>query len=378
MLIKPESMNMTDLDMREPYNDLPTLPPKSDIETKAVLKSCTEARVSLAELKQAALMLPNQSVLTNTLPLLEAQASSEIENIITTTDRMFQYANKEPRNIDAATKEALQYRTALFEGYMNLKQRPLNTTMAEQICTTIKGVDMTVRKTPGTALQNEKTGQVIYTPPEGEDLLRQKLANWETFLHDDDDLDALVKMAISHYQFEAIHPFTDGNGRTGRILNVLYLIDRGLLDIPILYLSRYIIQNKNDYYRLLHNVTLNGDWTAWIMFMLNAVQETSTWTKNKIEAVLALMEAVRDFMRIKTPKIYTSELVDVLFNQPYCRIANLVDAGIAKRQTSSLYLTQLVEAGVLIEIQSGREKLFLNPRYIALLTTERNDFDPFQ
>ena len=236
---------------------------------------------------------------------------------------------------------------------------------------------MTVRRTPGTALQNDKTGETIYTPPEGEALLRDKMANWENFLHSDTDLDALIKMAVSHYQFEAIHPFTDGNGRTGRVLNILYLIDRGLLVTPILYLSRFIIQNKADYYQLLLNVTLKEEWTDWIIFMLNAVQETSNWMCGKIKAILKLMEATRQFMRAEMPKIYSSELVDVLFNQPYCRIANLEKAGIAKRQTGSVYLAQLAKTGVLVERKIGREKIYINPRYMRLLTNDSNDFAPF-
>lgn len=359
------------------FNGLPTLPPKSEVETKAILKNCIEARASLAKLKQAARLLPNQSVLINTLPLLEAQASSEIENIVTTTDRMFQFAENIPANIDPATKEALQYRMALYEGYLNIKTHPLNTTAAEKICSTIKGADMTVRRTPGTALQNDLTGEIIYTPPEGEPLIRDKLANWEVFLHDESDLDALIKMAISHYQFEAIHPFTDGNGRTGRVINILYLIDKKLLDIPILYLSRFVIQNKVDYYRLLLEVTTKGNWEEWVTFMLRAVQETSDWTVTKINSILELMEATRDFMRAKTPKIYSAELVEVLFNQPYCRISNLEKAGIAKRQTGSVYLGQLAKAGILIEKKVGRENIYINPRYLRLLTTEANDFKAF-
>jgi len=331
----------------------------------------------LAELKQAALMLPNQSVLINALPMLEAQASSEIENIVTTADRMFQYADIAPLNIDSATKEALQYRSALFEGFKNLKTRPLNTNMAEKICTTIKGVDMSIRKTVGAALQNDKSGEIIYTPPEGETLLRDKMANWESFLHKDENLDVLIKMAISHYQFEAIHPFADGNGRTGRILNILYLIDGGLLDIPIIYLSRFIIKNKADYYQLLLNVTTKGEWENWIIFMLNAVQQTSSWTVKKVNAILKLMEATREYMQNEAPKIYSSELVDVLFNQPYCRIANLEKAKIAKRQTGALYLKQLANIGVLEERKVGRENIYINSRYIRLLKSEVNGFEAF-
>lgn len=368
---------MRNFNPEQPFNNLPALPPKNEVETKAILKSCIEARASLAKLKQAALMLPNQSVLINTLPLLEAQASSEIENIVTTADRMFQFAENIPANIDPATKEALQYRTALYEGYLNIKKRPLNTTTAEKICSTIKGVDMTVRRTPGTALQNDRTGEIIYTPPEGESLIRDKLANWEIFLHNEGNMDVLIKMAISHYQFEAIHPFTDGNGRTGRVLNLLYLIDAGLLDIPILYLSRFVIQNKADYYRLLLEVTTKGNWEDWITFMLRAVQETSDWTVAKINAILKLMETTRDFMRTETPKIYSAELVEVLFNQPYCRISNLEKAGIAKRQTGSVYLGQLAKAGILTEKKVGRENIYINHRYLRLLTTEANNFKAF-
>ncbi|VAV97809.1 Fic family protein MloA [hydrothermal vent metagenome] len=377
MSIKSNNINMTGFNVRQPFNALPALPPQVDIETTAVLKRCVEARAALAQLKQVALMLPDQSVLTNTLPMLEAQASSEIENIVTTTDRLFQFADTSSANIDPATKEALQYRTALYEGYLNLKTRPLNTTTAEKICTTIKAVDMAIRKTPGTALQNDRTGDIIYTPPEGEALLREKMANWELFLHSDDDLDILIKMAIGHYQFEAIHPFTDGNGRTGRIVNILYLIDHGLLDIPILYLSRFIIQNKAEYYRLLLEVTLKGEWTNWIIFMLNAVEETSRWTSGKINAILKLMGATRAFIRAKEPKIYSSELVDVLFSQPYCRISNLAEAGIAKRQTGSIYLAKLASIGVLVERKVGREKIYTNPRYMRLLTSDVNDFEAF-
>ena len=215
----------------KPYNTLPSLPPQAEIESRAVLKACIEARAALAELKQAGALIPNQAVLINSIPLLEAQASSEIENIVTTTDRLFQFADDREALADPATKEALRYRTALREGFESLAKHPLSTRTAVEICCTIKGVDMDVRRTPGTALVNERSGELIYTPPEGEALIRDKLANWEQFLHEAEDIDPLVRMAIGHYQFEAIHPFTDGNGRTGRVLNLLYLVDKGLLDI---------------------------------------------------------------------------------------------------------------------------------------------------
>ncbi len=244
----------------QPYNDLPPLPPAAEVETRPVLKQCIAARAALAELKQAAELLPNQGVLINALPLLEAQASSEIENIVTTTDRLFQY-QRAGEKADPATREALRHSSALLEGYQVLKQTPLNTRTAEQVCSRIKGIEMQVRRVPGTALANQATGEVIYTPPVGEDLLRSKLANWERYLNEQRDVDPLIRMAIGHYQFEAIHPFTDGNGRTGRILNSLYLIQEDLLTLPILYLSRHIIKNKAEYYRLLLDITRSQAWS---------------------------------------------------------------------------------------------------------------------
>ena len=237
-----------------PFHDLPPLPPKVDIETKDVLRQCINSRAALAELKQAAQLIPNPAILINTLPLLEAKASSEIENIVTTTDKLFEYLRNET-NADPATKEALRYSWALFNGFNTLGEHPLNTRTAETICSNIKGVDMTVRRIPGTALGNEARGEIIYTPPVGEAVLRELLANWERFLHNQITLDPLIRMAVGHYQFEAIHPFTDGNGRTGRIINSLFLIEQELLTLPVLYLSRYILQYRDTYNQLLLQVT---------------------------------------------------------------------------------------------------------------------------
>ena len=247
----------------------------------------------MAELKQAAQLIPNQAVLINTLPLLEAQASSEIENVVTTTDRLFQHQRSD-ESADPATKEALRHSQALLEGYHSLAKRPLTTSTAEEVCTKIKGMEMRVRTVPGTALARD-TGQLVYTPPAGEDLLRSLLANWERFLHDETDIDPLVRMAIGHYQFEAIHPFTDGNGRTGRVLNSLFLIHEGLLTLPILYLSRYIIAHKSDYYRLLLEVTESQNWEAWLLFVLEAVEDTAHWTAAKIEAIRRLADHTSDY-----------------------------------------------------------------------------------
>ncbi len=363
---------VTDFDPNVPYNGLPDLPPLQSIETTEILKKCIEARVSLAELKQAAELIPNSAVLVNALPLLEARASSEIENIVTTTDKLFEFADIAEDKADAATKEALRYRTALYEGAKMVQRRMLTVDMAIHICSTIKGMELDIRAESGTRLKNRMSGEVIYTPPEGQQLLQKKLENWADFMHRNTDIDPLVRMAVQHYQFEAIHPFSDGNGRTGRILNILFLVEHGLLDSPILYLSRYIIQNKAPYYRLLQNVTTNGDWAAWILFILNGVQETCTWTTDKIKAIRELMEHTAEFMQANLPKTYSWELNEILFKQPYCRIGNLVDAGIAKRQTASVYLKQLCDIGILKEIKSGRENIFVHPKYIELLTGEEN------
>jgi Fic family protein len=364
---------VTDFDPGLPYNELPDLPPPlAAIETTEILKRCINARVALAELKQAAELIPNSAVLVNALPLLEARASSEIENIVTTTDKLFEFADIAEDKADAATKEALRYRTALYEGTKMVQRRMLTTDIALQICSTIKGMELDIRAESGTTLKSRLSGEVIYTPPVGQDLLIRKLDNWASFMREATDIDPLVRMAIQHYQFEAIHPFVDGNGRTGRIMNILFLVEQGLLDSPILYLSRYIIQNKAAYYRLLKKVTHEQDWVSWIQFILDGVEETCTWTTEKIKSIRELMEHTAEFIQGRLPKTYSWELVALLFQQPYCRIANLVDADIAKRQTASVYLKQLCDIGVLREVKSGRETLFVHPKYIELLTGEEN------
>ena len=364
-------------DRTKPYNSLPPLPPKADIESKAILKKCISARAALAELKQAGELIPDQSVLINTIPLLEAQLSSEIENIVTTTDKLFRYASSDTEKADPATKEALSYRQALYQGYLHIKQKPVCTSTAVDVCRTILNKDIDIRKIPGTALKNPATNQIVYTPPVGEDVIRRKLSNWEKFLNQRQDLDPLIRLAITHYQFEAIHPFTDGNGRTGRLLNVLFLIQEGLLDIPVLYLSHYIINHKNDYYLRLRAVTEKQQWEKWITYILDGVEQTSSWTREKIKTINKLLTHTCDYVRRKEPKIYSRELVDIIFEQPYCRIANLVETGIAKRQTASVYLKQFVKIGILEEVKAGREKLYLHPKFLNLLTEDKNSFEPY-
>jgi Fic family protein len=359
-----------------PYNNLPLLPPTADVESKLILRQCIKSRSALAGLKQAAELIPNQTMMINTLPVLEAQASSEIENIVTTTDDLFRHLNSGGR-ADSATKEALRYRQALMEGSREILRHPLNTRTAEAVCSQIRGVDMRVRRVPGTALANATTGETIYTPPEGESAIRDMLANWERFLHQETELDPLIRLAIAHYQFEAIHPFTDGNGRTGRVLNILFLVQEDLLTLPILYLSRYIIRHKDEYYRLLLDVTRQEAWESWLLYMLRAVESTAVWTMEKIIAIRSLSSATIEFVRNRLPRIYSRELVDALFAQPYCRIPNLVAAEIAHRQAASRYLKMLVGIGILEERAVGREKLFVHTRLLRLITTDDNTYRDF-
>lgn len=373
----PQEGSVITFNPRHPYNTLPPLPPAADIETKPILKACIEARAALEGLKQAGAQLPNQTVLINSIPVLEAQASSEIENIVTTSDALFRYAQIEDQTPDVATKEALLYRTALDRGFRSLSQRPLSTNTAIDVCSHIKGIAMQIRRVPGTALGNPSSGEVIYTPPEGEALLREKLANWERFIHEHASVDPLIRMAAAHYQFEAIHPFTDGNGRTGRVLNLLILVQLGLLELPVLYLSRAIIRSKADYYRLLLAVTVESRWEEWILYMLDAVAQTAVWTTNKIKAIQQLQVQAARYIRAQAPKIYSRELVDIIFTQPYCRIQNLVESDVAKRQTASVYLKTLESIDVLKEMKVGREKLFIHPNFVRLLTSDDHPVAPY-
>lgn len=364
-------------DPKIPYNSLPPLPPPMDVETKAVLKRCVTARAAVAELRRAGELIPDQSVLVNTIPLLEAKDSSEIENIVTTNDALFREASEAQDGGDPAAKEAVRYRSALYSGSRSLKSRPLTARTAIEICSEIKGTDMDVRKTPGTQLKNTFTGEVIYTPPEGETVLRDMLSNWERFANAEDDIDPLVRMAVLHYQFEAIHPFLDGNGRTGRILNILVLMQAGLLDIPTLYLSRYIVRSKGDYYRLLQGVTQRGEWEPWIVYILTGVESTAIWTNDRIRAIRDLMNSTTEHVKAGAPKIYSHELIQTIFAQPYVRIAHLIDAGIAERHAASRYLKILSDIGVLFEEKRGRDKLFVHRKYMKLLGGDDHAFEPY-
>ena len=331
-----------------------------------MLKAAIEARSALASLDQAARRMTNPTVLINSIPILEAQASSEIENIVTTADDLFKYAQDESSASNPATKETLNYRTALFAGVKLIAARPLSANTATEICTFVKGREMDVRKLPGTYIGNPTTQAAIYTPPVGETVIRDKLSNWERFVHEWEGLDPLIVMAIAHYQFEAIHPFEDGNGRTGRILNVLFLMGVQLISEPILYLSRYIIQNKDEYYRLLLEVTRDGHWQDWVIFMLEGIRVTALSIVAKIDQIQTLENETLSQIRAVTSGA-NADLLAVLFEQPYCRIANVQDRCGVSRPTATNWLNALVKAGVLMDVRSGRDRLFVNMKFLELL-----------
>lgn len=357
-------------DRDKPYNKLPLLPPKADIETPAVLKKTITAGRSLAELKGVGETIPDQAMLINTIVLREAQSSSEIENVVTTTDALFKAFTATTNKIDPATKEVLRYREALWEGFNTLKKRPvLSTNVFIKLFQTIKENRAAVRNTPGTKIANTTSGEVLYTPPEGEQIIRDKLKNLEAYIHKDDKVDPLIKLAVIHYQFEAIHPFFDGNGRAGRIINILFLVYKDLLKIPVLYLSKYIIDNKNDYYRLLRDVTEKDKWEPWILFILEAVEQTSAYTRDKIISIRSLLEKTLEEAKGKLPeRVYSKELIELLFLQPYTKGQILVEAGIAERKTAADYLKELEKAGILKSKKIGKENLYLNVKLFNLLS----------
>ncbi|MGE0771364.1 MAG: Fic family protein [Cyclobacteriaceae bacterium] len=353
----------------EPYNDLPLLPPVEDLETNEILKACIQAHRALAKLEGSLSHLPNPAIPLDSIGLQEAKVSSEIENIITTHDELYQYAVAEKAVAATTTKEVLHYKEALWHGYQHVKSKGvLTSNLFVQLVQIIKENQAGIRTTPGTQIINDRTREVIYTPPVGEQLIREKLKNLEEFINlNEDGLDPLIKMAIAHYQFEAIHPFGDGNGRTGRIINILYLVAQDLISLPILYLSRYILERRGDYYQLLRDVTEQGDWHRWTLYMVNAVGATSEVTLQKIEAIKSAMNVMAEQMKVDLPKVYSKDLVEVLFQRPYSKRQFLVDAGIVKAKTAGVYLAALEEKGYLRSVELGKEKLYLNSAFLDIL-----------
>lgn len=360
------------IDKNKAYNTLPKIPPKKELlETTKVLKALTAAHRELSALKGEARGLTNPNILFETLPLQEAKSSSKIENIITTTDKLYEALSlSQTEQINPATKEVLNYREAVQQGLELLKdyQNLVTTRMFEKICSTIKASNMKVRHTP-TALINEKTNGIIYTPPEGENLLRELLKNIEEFINEkpkEEDLDPLLKMAILHYQFEAIHPFADGNGRTGRILNILFLIQQKLLDEPILYLSSYINDHRTDYYKKLSAVTYQSHWEDWVLYMIEAIRVSARNTRKKVERLGELFN--KQYKHIKDLKINKAyELTELIFIRPYCFIDVFVKEGLGQRITATRHLKMLSKHGILKEEKKKKRLMYIHQELLELM-----------
>lgn len=342
-------------------NLLQDLPPNVELETKHVLKQVARSHRALAELKGFADMIPNKNILINAITINEAKDSSEIENIITTHDELFKAMSGENYKSPAA-KEVVNYRTAIWHGYKLVKENDfLSTNMIIEIQRLIESNQAGIRKLPGTVLKNEVTGEVVYTPPSGELEILSLLSNLEQYINNDyDNIDSLVKLAIIHYQFESIHPFYDGNGRTGRIVNILYLVLKELLDSPILYLSKFIIRNKSAYYRLLQEVTVQRKWEDWVLFILQGIEETANETLMLVKEINGLLENTAEKIKKELPKIYSRELVELIFFEFYTKISYIEDGLDISRKTAAKYLSDLEKEGFLASQKIGRERIYLN------------------
>ena len=344
---------------------LSMLPPNVYLETKAVLKQLAKANRALAELEGYSDTIPNKHILIKAVMINEAKDSSAIENIITTHD------DKAMSDAAGATAEAIEvvsYRTALWYGYEQVKAREMLTSnMIIEIQGIIEKNRAGIRK-PGTVLRNEKTGETVYTPPSSEEEIMNLIGNLEKYINEDfDDIDPLIKLAVIHYQFESIHPFYDGNGRTGRIINVLYLVLRELLDSPILYLSGYIISTKSEYYKLLQEVRLEDNWEDWIVYILTGIEETADETLKLAKKINIEVESMSAEIKERLPKIYSKELIDLLFYEFYTKIDYIENGLSISRKTAANYLNTLEKEGLLKSEKIGKERIYQNKRLYDLV-----------
>ena len=360
---------MTKTDSEAPFNDLPLLPPtKEKVETLKILKQLVKSSVALAELKGIAKILPNPEILLNAVILKEARASSEIENVITTQDRLYQALSAKGIQVDNATKEVLRYREAMLYGFRFIQKKGfLSTNAIIEIQKVLEENNAGIRKLPGTALRNASTGKVIYTPPDNLDAINSLMRNLELYFNNHDDIAPLIKLAIQHYQFESIHPFYDGNGRTGRILNVLYLILHKHLESPVLYLSAYIIDNKADYYKLLQEVRTKENWEGWILYILKGIEQTANETIKQVNEINQLFLKTQELVKKKATKSYSKELIELLFEHPYCKTEYLTERMGISRITASKYLKELENIKVLKSKQIWKETLYINTELFDLL-----------
>lgn len=351
-----------------------SLPLEIDIETKTVLRKTAMAHKALAELKGVITSIPNENILIETLTLREARESSAVENIISTFAEVYQSNLFTQQFASPQTKEVHQYAKALKKGFeLVSKNRLLTTNYILQIQEQVEGNKAGFRKLPGTQLLNDATGEVIYTPPQDHDIIVSLMSNLENFINDDAmmDADPLVKMAIIHHQFESIHPFYDGNGRTGRIINILYLIQKGLLDLPVLYLSRYIIRHKNDYYRLLQKVRDKNDWEEWLLYMLDGIEKTANESIILIGNIKNLMQQYKQTIRTQLPKLYSQDLLNNLFKYPYTKIEYIEQDIEVSRNTAIRYLESLVKEKLLVKQKIGRDNFYINKPLFDLLASNK-------
>ncbi|MEW4924436.1 Fic family protein [Algibacter sp. 2305UL17-15] len=352
-----------------PIKPLDKLPPKREkVETLKILRQLSKSSKALGELKGIAQTMPNQEMLINAVVLQEAKDSSEIENIITTQDELYKALNTKTKQAPQV-KEVINYRKAIFLGHNLLKKQGfLRLKDIELLQKTIIENNAGIRSMAGTVLKNDKTGEVVYVPPQEKSEILDLLSNFlEHFNLNQDDVPPLINLAILHYQFESIHPFYDGNGRTGRILNILYLIINKLLDIPILYLSSYINENKADYYRLLNKVNTSNDWEAYILYILKAIEIMATRTIDKINSINNLLSKTIEIVQNEAPKIYRKELIELLFEHPYSKIEYVVQKLNVERKAASRYLKALEKIGIITSEKIGRETIYINKILIDIL-----------
>ena len=346
------------------------LPLDQDVETKAILRKSALAHRYLAELKGAAATIPNEAILINTLGLQEAKDSSEVEQIITTHDELYRAEVSGALIHSPAAKEVKQYAEALLCGFRAVKDTGLIRSVdILEMNRFVTSNDAGYRRLPGTSLMNDQTGEVVYTPPQDAAEVEDLMTNLVEFINDPSmcNLDPLVKMAIIHHQFESIHPFYDGNGRTGRILNILYLVAQDLLGIPILYLSRFVVRNKAEYYELLQSTRDSGDWEAWIIFILTGIAETAQSILRTVRSIESLMMKTKHQLRSNLPRIYSQDLLNNIFRHPYTKIGILMEDLRISRPTASSYLHAMVTDRILTEEKLGRSKYFVNLPLVRLL-----------
>lgn len=345
-----------------------SLPPQFEVENITILKALNAASRALGELRGEIKKIPNSQILIDTIALQEAKDSNEVENIVTTDDELYQ-SSVEFENVSQAAKEAQSYASALKLGFSIIKKNGILTTNDIKKIQEIVSPNHPVRKVPGTVLKNPKTQEVVFTPPQNHIEIIKLLENLEVYINDNafHDVDGLIKMPIIHYQFESIHPFYDGNGRTGRILNILYLVAQGLLDLPVLYLSHYLIRHKADYYHYLQHVRDTADWEGWLLFMLDSVEETSKSTITLIKDIKALIQTYKLKMRQEKPKIYRQELLNNLFNHPYTKIEFVMTDLEVTRMTATKYLDELTDLGLLQKEKVGRSSYYINVELLQLL-----------